>query len=517
MMPQPLPLPVLRVRFRSFMNKQEPSTTSTNRQAAPRNSDRMSAAVRAHLENRLRSAAATLAHCESDQIEPVPRTEQIPVSIIQEIVFNYLKTKAGARYSPISRCLRISGDLNLAILKKSINELVRRHETLRTRFSPLTRPLQIIDPFRPAAIPIISLEEFSEQERFDRASQILIDAQSYCYDPTTEPLWRVFLLRLTPRDHLLFITLDHIIADDWGMTILLRDLRIVFGAFMLGKTSPLPDLPIQYADFAFWQRKTLQGKRLEELSSFWRRHLQDTPVWPELRLPFERIGDSESGLVAKSIEEIYISESLFTALKNFASTNRVTLFMVLLTALISLLHRYTQKKIISITSTIANRHRPETNDIVGWLSDLLVFRFLHADLENFSDLLKHVRDVVLEAYQHQDLPMARFPGYEADWWTRVVYPSVRFHMRIDESSNSNSGLETVPRQDLPDLVITPMPVPAPEGEHSIKPGLLLSVDQRGNGLEVSITYEKARYSSTDIIQFAQDFRSIIEAGVCYQS
>jgi hypothetical protein len=477
----------------------------------------MSEAVRAHLESRLRSAAATLAHYESDQIKPVPRTEQLPVSIIQEIVFNYLKINADARYSPISRCLRISGDLNFSTLEKSINELVRRHETLRTRFSLLTRPLQIIDPFRPVAIPIISLEEFSEQERFDRASQILIEEQSYSYDPTTEPLWRVFLLRLTPRDHLLFITLDHIIADDWGMTILLRDLRIIFGAFMQGKASPLFDLPIQYADFAFWQRKTLQGKRLEELSLFWRRQLQDTAVWPELRLPFEQIGDSASGLVAKCIEEIYISESLFAALKNYATTNRVTLFMVLLTAFISLLHRYTQQKVISITSTIANRHRPETNDIVGWLSDLLVFRFLHADLENFSDLLKHVRDVVLEGYQHQDLPMARFPGYDKDWWTKAVYPSVRFHMRIDDSSTSNSGPETGPRQDLPDLVVTPMPVPALEGEYSIKPGMLVSVDQRDNGLEVTITYEKARYSSADITQFAQDFRAIIEEGVCYQS
>jgi len=473
-------------------------------------------ARQAYLANRLRGVRVTTDTSLPDQINRVARTRQLPVSIAQEIVFNYLKSHEGAEYVPVSRCFRLTGKLNSQALEKSINEVVRRHEILRTRFLLEPTPVQIIDPFQPFAVPMISLEEFPESERLERAINILIEKQSYWYDPATEPLWRVLLVRLSQDDHLLFITLDHTIVDAWAMELLLRDLRIVFGSFLLGRPSPLRDPPIQFADFAFWQRELLQGEKLAELTAFWQRQLRETGLWPELHLPFEKIRNSPSAMVPTTVERVELPEALVATLKNFALRHKVTLFMVMLTALVSLLHRYTQKKEISITSTVANRHRPETQEIVGWLSDQLVFLFERADLNNFSELLQHVRNVVLDASEHQDLPYSKFPGYDENWWAKATYPSIRFNMKAHADEESTFGSQPKGRTNSSDLAVIPMMIPQLETENYIKPGLMIEVDQRGTSLTIETSYESARYSSTDIAQFLQEFRSIIEEGVGFR-
>lgn len=474
-------------------------------------------ARRAYLADRLRGVRVTTDTSLPDQIKRVARTRQLPVSIAQEIVFNYLKSHEGAEYVPVSRCFRLTGKLNSQALEKSINEVVRRHEILRTRFLLEPTPVQIIDPFQPFAVPMISLEEFPESERLEKAINILIEKQSYWYDPATEPLWRVLLVRLSQDDHLLFITLDHTIVDAWAMELLLRDLRIVFGSFLLGRPSPLRDPPIQFADFAFWQRELLQGEKLAELTAFWQRQLREIGLWPELHLPFEKIRNSPSAMEPTTVEQVELPEALVATLKNFALRHKVTLFMVLLTALVSLLHRYTQKKEISITSTVANRHRPETQEIVGWLSDHLVFLFERADLNSFSELLQHVRNVVLDGSEHQDLPYSKFPGYDEDWWAKATYPSIRFNMKAHADEESTFGSQPKGRTNSSDLAVIPMMIPQLKTENYIKPGLMVDVDQRGTSLTIEISYESARYSSTDIAQFLQEFRSIIDEGVGFQS
>ena len=477
----------------------------------------LSEARRAYLENRIRGVQVPTDTSLPDQIKRVARTRQLPVSIAQEVVFNYLKSHEGAEYVPVSRCFRLTGKLDCQALETSINEVVRRHEILRTRFLLEPTLAQVIDPFQPFAVPTISLEEFPESERLERAINLLIEKQSYWYDPATEPLWRVLLIRLSEDDHLLFITLDHTIVDAWAMEVLLRDLRIIFGSFLLGRPSPLQAPPIQFADFAFWQREMLQGEKLAELTAFWQRQLRDTGLWPELHLPFEKIGNSPSPIVPATVEQVELSEPLVAALKNFALRHKVTSFMVLLTALVSLLHRYTHKKEISITSTVANRHRTETKEMLGWLSDQLVFRFERAELNSFSELLQHVRNVVLDGYQHQDLPYSKFPGYEEDWWAKTTYPSIRFTMRAHAGEESTFGSQPEGRTNSSDLAVIPMMIPQLESENYIKPGLMINVDQRGTSLTIEISYESDRYSSTDIAQFLQEFRSIIDEGVGFQS
>lgn len=474
-------------------------------------------ARRAYLANRIGGVQAKTDTSLPDQIKRVARTRHLPVSIAQEIVFNYLKSHEGAQYVPVSRCFRLTGKFNSQALEKSINEVVRRHEILRTRFLLEPTPVQIIDPFQPFAVPMISLEEFPESERRERAINILIEKQSYWYDPATEPLWRALLIRLSQDDHLLFITLDHTIVDAWSMDLLLRDLRIAFSSFLLGRPSPLRDPVIQFADFAFWQRELLQGEKLAELTAFWQRQLSETGVWPELNLPFEKIRNSPSAMVATTVEQVELPEALVGTLKNFALRHKVTLFMVLLTALVSLLHRYTQKKEISIPSTVANRHRPETQEIIGWLSDQLVFRFERADLNGFSELLQHVRNVVLDGYQHQDLPFSKFPGYEEDWWAKATYPSIRFNMKAHAGEESTFGSQPKGPTNGAELAVIPMMIPQLETENSIKPGVMIDVDQRGTNLTIKLSYESARYASTDMAQMLHEFRSIIEEGVGFQS
>ena len=305
----------------------------------------------------------------------------------------------------IPRSFRLTGWLDIAALEQSVNELVRRHESLRTFFSVVDdQPRQVITPSLTVMLPVMDLSSIPDGERESETLRLATEEARRPFDLSRGPLLRGTLLRLAEQEHVLLLTLHHIISDGWSMGVLFRELSALYDAFSTGKPSPLAELPLQYPDFAVWQREWLQGEVLEGQLSYWKNQLADAPAVLELptdrpRPPVQSYRGARQSMV--------LSGELNEALKTLSRQQGVTLFMTLLAAFQTLLHRYTQHDDIIVGSPIAGRNRTEIEGLIGFFVNTLVLRTdLSAD-PSFRQLLGRVRKAALDAYAHQDLPFEK--------------------------------------------------------------------------------------------------------------
>lgn len=315
----------------------------------------------------------------------------------------------GNPFYNVSTALRLTGALNFTALKQTFNELVRRHETLRTRFLVVDgQPLQAISPSLSIPLPLVDLRNLDSPEQETQLRQIATAAAQQPFDLATGPLLRVKLLQLDDAEYVLLLNLHHIVADGWSIGVLVRELGILYKAFASGKEPILPELPIQYADFAQWQREWLQGvgtgdSPLQTQLAYWQQQLAGISV---LNLPADRPRPAvPSYKGAKQVLEL--SPSLSQALEALSYHEGVTLFMTMLAAFETLLYRYTQQEDIAIGSPIANRNRSQLEGLVGFFVNSLVLRTDCSGQPTFRELLRRVREVTLGAYAHQDLPFEK--------------------------------------------------------------------------------------------------------------
>jgi amino acid adenylation domain-containing protein len=294
---------------------------------------------------------------------------------------------------------RIHGDLNIEALARSFSFLVRRHEVLRTTFRAIDGiPMQFIALARPVTLPITDLRELEPAERASRAREV-IDGEAWRpFDLAQGPLIRTELLRTDDKEYVLFINVHHIIYDNWSHEILLRELLVAYQAFVEGLEPKLPELRIQYADYAHWQRR--HSKRLEEQLQYWRIQLSDLPV---LQLPTGRLRRQTETVYAAN-EPIELPLQLTHALKNLGESERATFFMTMLAAFQILLARYTGQDDIVVGSPTTNRGHGETEPLIGFFVNTLVLRTKLDGDPTFRELMRRVRERTLEAYQNQDLP-----------------------------------------------------------------------------------------------------------------
>ena len=304
---------------------------------------------------------------------------------------------------PAAMCLR--GALNGAALEQSLNEIVRRHEALRTTFSVMEgQPVQVIAPGLALTLPVVDLGNLLETEREAEAQRLTIEEAQRPFDLAQGPLLRTTLLRLDKEEHILLLTMHHIVSDGWSMGVLFRELSALYEAFSAGKPSPLPELPIQYADFAVWQRQWLQGETLEAQLAYWKKQLDG--VCPVLELPTDRPRPAVQTFRGAR-QSMVLSKSLTEAVKALSHQEGTTLFMTLLAAFQTLLYRYTGQDDIIVGSPIANRNRSEIEGLIGFFVNTLVLRTDLSDNPTFRELLGRVREVALGAYAHQDLPFEK--------------------------------------------------------------------------------------------------------------
>jgi len=345
-------------------------------------------------------------------IQPMARsgalveTESLPLSFAQKRLWFVCQLVPDSPGYNIPTAYRLVGELNANLLEQTLGQIIARHETLRTNFiAQQGEPLQVIRSAQsqPLQLLVVEPEGASRAERERAIDRWIDEAALRPFDLSQDSLMRAALFPLAPEEHILFLNIHHIIADGWSLGVLHRELSILYRARWEGKPNPLPELPIQYADFAHWQTQWLQGERLESQLTYWRRQLADLPL---LGLHSDRPRPPVQTFLGRAAN-FKLSAHLSQQLKRISRQEGATLFMTLLSAFKVLLYRYTGQEDIAVGFPIANRNRTEIETLIGFFVNTLVLRTDLSGNPRFQDLLERVRETTLQAYAHQDLPFER--------------------------------------------------------------------------------------------------------------
>lgn len=331
-------------------------------------------------------------------------TEPVPLSFAQQRLWILNQLAPGNPFYNVDLAIPLMMRLDEDVLRRSLHEIVRRHEALRTTFEPVDgEPLQRIHAELSLPLPVIDLRPLPDAERDEEALRLAAEEARRPFDLHTPPLVRTTLLRLGDEHYVFLLTMHHIVCDGWSMAIFFHELMTLYGAFSEGQPSPLPDLVIQYADFSVWQRRWLKGGELDTQLAYWTRQLAGAPV---LELPTDRRRPA-AGTFQGALHWFALPASLQAALRAIGQEDGATLFMTMLAAFQVLLHRYTGQDEIVVGSPIANRTRPEIEGLIGFFVNSLVLRTDLTGSPTFREVLRRVREMALAAYNHQDLPFER--------------------------------------------------------------------------------------------------------------
>lgn len=472
----------------------------------------LSAAKQALLDKRMRGASAPRSQNTKAPIERAPRDEDPPLPFLLEGAVERVWADPEGGEDNLSRCFRLEGALDEAALHRTINELARRHEALRTNFQRIAgQTRQVIADSLNLRLPLRDLQHLDAGDRLQEGLRLLAAESQKPYDPSRDLLWRIVLVRLAEDDHLLLLTMSHLISDAWALDVLVKDSLTLYRAYAAGEESPLPELPIQFADYAYWQRRTLQGQTLAELVSYWQRQLDGLKLIPELRLPIERAVEpgSERTLLA---QQLRVEAGLVESLYERSRREGVSLFMLLLAALLTVLHRYSGADDFGIPSPVAKRHRVETRGVIGWFADFIVLRVRLSGVETFSQLLERVREVVLAAYEHQDLPFAKFTGNGAAMWQEAeTYPSVRFNMLMGAERQAEAAPPEGETARMGGLRVSTIKLPQEKSKSWSLPGMAMIVQGSEQGMDVVVNYEGERYEAGAIKELLENYRIVLGA------
>ncbi len=330
-------------------------------------------------------------------LKPFPAEQRLRLSFAQERLWFLSRYETAESLYNVPVALHLQGRLNKNALQASLKEIVARHEVLRTSFPEADGvPIQKIAPAPDLPIPVIETTESEAPELLQRQARLP-------FNLATGPVMRATLFQLGPQEHILLVVLHHIACDGWSLGIMLQELTEIYNAFSQDAASPLSSLPVQYADFAEWQRQWLHGELLEKQAAYWKEQLAG--VEP-LNLPTDRPNSARPTL-AGATETAHLPQAMAGQLRSFSRQQGVTMFMMLLAGFKILLHRYSGQTDIAVGSPIANRTVPEVEPLVGFFANTLVFRTAIAGDASLAGLLRQIREVSVQAYAHQDIPFER--------------------------------------------------------------------------------------------------------------
>lgn len=327
----------------------------------------------------------------------------LPLSFAQESFWSQIKLDPSNPFANLPFTLHFTGDLDIPALERSLNELVHRHAALRTTFDiAADEPTQIIHPTMNLPLLVVDLRSLPKLEQQITVQQLSQKEAHESFDIVQGPLLRTTLLRLSENQHILLITMHHLITDGTSMVIFLQELAAVYQAFSQGQPSPLPELPMQYADSILWQRQWLQKEVLTTLQSYWQQRLAPHLVVPEIKTDMPR---PTVPRLRAAIYSFQISETLSAQLKALSKQEGCTLFMLLLATLQILMHHYTGQLNFCIGTTVANRNRAELEALIGCFINQIPIKANLEDNPTFRQVLAVVRKTTLEAYAHSALPL----------------------------------------------------------------------------------------------------------------
>ena len=395
----------------------------------------------------------------------------------------------------IAEPVRLRGPLDTAALERSLTEITRRHEILRTSFRVAGgNPIQVVAPARGFSPRLASYDASGEAS----AGTLVAAEVRRPFDLERGPLLRATLVRLAPEDHLFVPVMHHIVSDGWSLAIFFRELAALYRAFAAGQPSPLPELPIQYGDYAVWQQERAGGESLGLDLAYWRERLSGLP--PLLELPTDR-SRPPAQTFRGAVERRELPPGLTEALRGFCRREGVTLFMLLLAGFKVLLQRYTGGTDISVGAPVANRSRAEIENLIGFFVNTLVLRTNVSDDPTFRDLLGRVRQTVIEAQAHPDLPFERLVEELAPKRNLSYQPLFQVAMSIYEPAH----LEL----DLPGLAVTPAPVETQTAKVDLT---LLAIDQPGR-VTLALEYATDLFEPSSATRLLGHLETLLEGAV----
>ncbi len=332
---------------------------------------------------------------------PVSREEDLPLSFAQQRLWLLDQLAPGNPFYNLPGAMRLTGELDVEALRSAVREVVQRHETLRTGLASVDgKPVQRIEPVFEMEVPLEDLSDLPREEREAMARRRAAEVARQPFDLSRPSLLRVVLLKLGEAEHALLFAMHHIVSDNWSLGVLMGEVAALYAAFAQGQPSPLPELPVQYADFAVWQRGWLQGEALERQLGYWEERLAGAPV---VELPTDRPRPPMQSFRGAT-HRLVLAVELSSAVGALARERSVSPFMVLLSTFQSLVSRYTGQEDVVVGTPIANRTRAELEGLIGFFVNTLVLRTDLAGDPAVSEILPRVRETALGAYAHQDLP-----------------------------------------------------------------------------------------------------------------
>jgi len=432
-------------------------------------------------------------------IKRIPREGPLPLSIGQQGLLFVDQLTQSEPIHIITEAVRVTGRLNVSALEQSVNEIVRRHEVLRTRIEvAYGQAMQVIANKLSLKMPIVDLSRLSQADRQEQCQRLGEQEAGRKMELAKGPLLRLSLLQLGLDEHVVLLTMHHIVTDGWSSNVFVGELGQLYEVYSNGLTSSLGELNIQYADYAVWQRQWLQEDVLEKQLGYWKQQLANAPQALDLSTDNQR---PRRGTFRCASHSFTLSGSLLEGLKKLNRNEGVTLFMTLLAAYQTLLHLYAGQDSVCVGSPVANRNLAETEGLIGFFVNTLVLRTNFSGDPTFREILRRVRDVTLEAYNYQALPfqklvealqMERKAAY-----TPIVQAVFTFH---------NQPARTLA---LPRLKLKPIKIEERTTEHD----LTLIMQEQTDGLGGVIVYKSDLIEAAFVDRLLDHFRLILDLAV----
>jgi amino acid adenylation domain-containing protein len=437
---------------------------------------------------------------ESPPLRAVSRDQELPLSFSQQRLWFIDQLEPGNVAYNILRTFRLSGNLNVGALEQALTALVERHEVLRTSFKKVEgRAAQVIAKPEPFSLLARDLTDLNPDEQIAEAQRLAAEESQYVFDLTTGPLMRVNLLRVEDEAYFLFVTMHHIISDGWSMDILGREIAALYDAYSRGRSAPLETLPIQYVDYAAWQREWIQGEVLERQLAYWRRQLSDDVQ--ALQLPFDHPPIPNRDLSGGQ-QVILLPPELDAQLRALSRRHGVTLFMTLLSVYDILLSRYSGQEKFLVGAPVAGRVRAETEALIGLFVNTLVLRADLTGNPSFLELLSRVREVALGAYAHQDIPFEKL--VEEFQPKRIPGRNPFFDVMINHAGPSatvSQPMDTLRELRIDDAYLAEPNVAFP---------LALTISDHGSNLAIQLWYQATLFTPQRVASMLEQYKRLLE-------
>ena len=450
------------------------------------------------LAKKLKAARNNTAKDKS-RISSTERTENKPLSYAQRRLWFLHQLRPSDITYNIPCATRLTGSLNVEAMEKTLSEIIRRHEILRTRFQEVEgKPQQIVDEAGPIHLRLKNLSHLPEDVRESEAVKLAESEAGQPFNLSEGPLLRLSLIKISESEHILLLTMHHIISDAWSFGIMVRELQALYCAYCDNTVPTLAPMTIQYADYARWQQQPFFQKLSADQLDYWKKKLADLP--PLLDLPTDHPRPAVQTFAGSSVD-FALPATLTKHIQTLRRQEGATLFMVLMAGFVSLLNRYTGQQDITIGTDIANRNWSETEDLMGFFVNQIALRVSVGNNQSFADLLRHVKDETLDAFAHQDLPFEQLVGALKPERSMSYAPLFQVKLVVQ-----NTPMQALA---LTDLTIEPLAV----HNNTVGFDLILTINESPTTLTGSLEYNTDLFERSTIDNLLEHYLRLLESAV----